>query len=206
VREVIRRSRLTEAVFGLTAAVSVAGLASPDLREALQRKSGELGDGEPWRLVTSLLVHDSWGALLSNLVALAVVGAAVEATASRGRWVGLYLVGGVTGQLAGLRWQPSGAGNSVAWCGLLGGLAVMALRDPESEVPLLTPGLVVGFAVVLGLAAAATGSPIAGAAMVVGCWAVGSTVAIAIGLLIGTNIHGPALLAGAAAGLGLRRR
>jgi len=69
---------LTATVAATTAVVSVVGLLQPDVREALQREPGEVGEGEVWRLITSLLVHDRWMALASNIVVLVIVGATFE--------------------------------------------------------------------------------------------------------------------------------
>ncbi|HKE77447.1 MAG TPA: rhomboid family intramembrane serine protease, partial [Acidimicrobiales bacterium] len=78
-----RRPVLTAAVAAATAVVSIAGLVSPGLRDDLARVPGEWGAGEWWRLLTSLLVHDSWVALVGNLVLLVAIGAAAEARLPR---------------------------------------------------------------------------------------------------------------------------
>ena len=228
VRRAIGGARLTLMVAALTAAVSVAGLLDAGVRESLQRRPGELGDGEPWRLVSSLLVHDGWLPLVSNLVVLVLVGAAVESIVNRRGWLALYLAGGISGQLAGLRWEPSGAGSSVAWCGLLGALAVSVLRrgdDGRAPGPdLTTLGLAAGALTLVVLAAGEAGSPLAAAAVAVVAWTVGANVArvraasgrvpvppvwlagavlvLAVALVATTNLHGPPVLAGAALALG----
>jgi Rhomboid family len=154
---------LTLAVAAATVLVSVAGLLSPGLRADLQRLPGELAAGEPWRLVASLLVHDDVVALAGNMVLLVVIGATAEARFRRAWWVALFLAGGLTGELAGLRWEPTGAGDSVAVFGLLGGLATASLlsgvRDAcheRGETPERTTGragLALGLAWVVALIA-----------------------------------------------------
>ena len=129
---------LTISTGTITAVVSVVGLGDHDVIRDLARRGGELAAGEPWRLVTSLLVHDTWLALVANLVFLGLVGTAVERRRSRGEWLTLYLVAGVVGELVGTEWQPHGAGNSVALMGLVGCLAVTALR--RGEAPFLALG------------------------------------------------------------------
>ena len=125
-----RRPWLTAGVLAVTAGVSVVGLLDHAVLHDLERRGGELAGGEPWRLVTSLLVHDSWLALLANLVLLGLVGVAVERRHPRVEWVVLYLAAGIVGELVGLEWQPHGAGNSVAALGLVGALVIDALPQP----------------------------------------------------------------------------
>jgi len=116
------------AVGAITATVSVTGLLDLHVLATLERQPGELEHHDAWRPATSLVVHDDWLALASNLVLLAVVGIAAERRLSRVEWLTLYLCAGLTGQLVGVAWQPHGAGNSVASLRLAGGLVVAALR------------------------------------------------------------------------------
>jgi membrane associated rhomboid family serine protease len=204
---------LTASVAGVTTIVSVAGFAAPALRAQLERRPGALGRGEEWRLVSSLLVHREVVALLSNLVLLLIVGVALEQRASRGEWLTLYLGAGVLAQLPGLAWDPHDAGNSVAIFGLVGGLAVLALhRQPVwlwsigyaafALVALLAidAGGIAGLALWV-VAAVAAGSVIRG-------WRQHPTAALrlvaavvlveAVALCLLADVHGPALLIGAA--------
>ena len=215
---------LTSAVGVVTAAVSVAGLVHDPLLDGLRRAPGEPGAGG-WRLLTALLVHDSPAALATNLLLLAVVGTAAEQQRSRPSWAAAYVVGGLAGELAGVRWQPSGAGDSVAVLGLLGGVAVVAWlrRDP----PL--PGLRVGVGVpallwgAIVLVALLAGTFAAGGTAALVVWAVAAVgagvavrvvgrgggehagrvlalgvVVLGVALTARADIHGPALLAGVA--------
>lgn len=90
---------------------------------------------EWWRLATSLIVQDG-GAIgtLFNLGFLAVLGYVAERALGRGRWVVLYLSGAVAGEAAGFLLDQPGAGNSVALCGLAGGLVLMS--GPSERAPL----------------------------------------------------------------------
>jgi membrane associated rhomboid family serine protease len=214
VTRTVRRPWLTVAVLGATAAVSVMGLVDHTVLHHLERRGGELADGEPWRAVTSLLVHDSWLALIANVVLLGVVGVAVERRHARIEWIVLYLSAGIVGELVGLEWQPHGAGNSVAAFGLAGALVVDALRRRDPAL------LALGYAVVVlvTLVAGDVGGA-AGAVILVVAWvAAGASVAatqrgtrvptpaapllgvgalVVAAVLVGLeDIHGPALLTG----------
>jgi membrane associated rhomboid family serine protease len=206
---------LTIATSAVTAVVSVVGLCEHEVVRDLARRGGELAAGEPWRLVTSLLVHDTWLALAANLVFLGVVGTAVERRRGRGEWLTLYLLAGVVGELVGTEWQPHGAGNSVAVMGLVGCLAVTALRRGEA------PFLALGYSaiVLMTLLGADIGGG-AGAAIVVvaylvpgACFAAthggrglrpvharllgGTVFALALALTVVENLHGPPVFTGA---------
>ena len=114
---------LTAVVFAVTAVPSVIGLVDADVLAALQRAPEGL-HGDWWRTFTALLVQDGGvPGTLSNLFFLLVIGALAEQVAGRGRWLVAYLGAGLAGELAGYAWQPRGAGNSVAVCGLAGVLA-----------------------------------------------------------------------------------
>ena len=95
---------------------------------ALERQPGELGNGQLWRLVTSLVVQDGgWAGAVFNLVELALVGVVAERVWGPGRWVAIWLLAGVGAQFWGLVVQPHGGGNSVATFGLAASLAARAL-------------------------------------------------------------------------------
>jgi hypothetical protein len=124
----LRAPLLTAAVAAVTAVPSVVGLLVPGVLAALQRSPAGL-HGEVWRWLSALVVQDG-GVVgtVSNLAFLLAVGAAAEQLLDRWSWLGLYLVGGLVGQAAGHLWQPFGAGNSVAVCGLAGALAWLVAR------------------------------------------------------------------------------
>lgn len=90
------------------------------------RDGPQIGHGQVWRIGTSLLVQDGgWFATLLNVVGLVVLGGFAEQVCARSRWATAYAVAGLTGELVGWAgWQPVGAGNSVAVCGLAALLAV----------------------------------------------------------------------------------
>lgn len=215
--------RLTGSVAVATLAVSVVGLTLPVVLSALQRRPGEIADGQLWRLVSSLLVHDGWIALVSNLIALVVIGTTAERYLRPRDWIILYLVGGIGGQVVGLAWQPVGAGNSVAIFGLLGGLIVLSAAAQPDALFALAVGVVVlivltimdlgGDAVTAGVIAGvmyALAMPVARWRIAQGATAGPATVLavaaliVALVLTVLRDIHGPAVLAGTATMAALR--
>ncbi|MFC5830139.1 rhomboid family intramembrane serine protease [Nonomuraea insulae] len=123
----------TAVVFVLTAVPSLLQFAVPNLEPALMREPAAIADGEWWRLVTSLVVQDGgvFGTLI-NLAFLAVLGYVAERALGPARWLLLYLGGAAAGEAAGYLLGQPGAGNSVALCGLAGGLVLAAGRLERS--------------------------------------------------------------------------
>ena len=78
--------------------------------------SGPTHSWVSWRLLSSLLVHS---VLAFNRGSSS---ARQRSAASELCPVMFYLVGGIVGELAGIRWQPVGAGNSVATFAIVGAL------------------------------------------------------------------------------------
>jgi rhomboid protease GluP len=103
-------------------------LVAPSLLGYLERDRTAIGDGQVWRLLTSLVVQDGGLAgSIFNLVCLAVVGAVAERVWGARRWAAVALASGAAAQLWGLVVQPVGAGNSVAVFGLAASVAAVAL-------------------------------------------------------------------------------
>jgi membrane associated rhomboid family serine protease len=103
----------TICVLAVTGCVTASQFASPLVLPALERVPGGVAAGQWWRLFTPLLVHDGgWTQILFNFTAIALVGAFVERLFGPRNWLLLYFTAGVIGQLAGMRWQPTGAGAS----------------------------------------------------------------------------------------------
>lgn len=127
---------LTVSVLVLTTVITAAQLVWPEVLPTLRRQPSMVADGEVWRFVTAWFVHDSGARQIAfNLAALAIVGTFVELVLGRAIWVLTYAASGLAGEIAGLFWQPIGAGNSVAVCGLIGALASWQLRRPN--IPIL---------------------------------------------------------------------
>jgi membrane associated rhomboid family serine protease len=197
---------VTVVVFTLTAGVNIAQLtAAPGLLSDLERTSAGLR-GEWWRTFTSLLVQDGGAAgTVSNLLFLLAIGALAEQAVSRARWLLCYVGIGVVGQLIGYAWQPTGAGNSVAVCGLSGALAVAIVvegdRLPRAAVPVQLAWCGALLAtwyyplVVLGMVAAGASLRVPRPRLQVAWGALAATAATALALTAVRNIHGVALLA-----------
>jgi len=115
--------------------------------ETLRRNPQAFASGEWWRIVTPLLVHsDGWPQIVFNFAAIAVFGVVAECIFGHWRWLLLYLVGGIAGEIAGYAWEPLGAGASVGLFGLVGGLLawqLLSLATPRARI-----------AAIVGLAAA----------------------------------------------------
>ncbi|MFT3716501.1 MAG: rhomboid family intramembrane serine protease [Gordonia sp. (in: high G+C Gram-positive bacteria)] len=120
----------------VTTAVSVAGILSPAVLNALGRDRSRLVDGQWWRIVTPLVVQDgAWGGLVFNVVVLLVVGTVAESIVGARTTVFVYLVSGVASEVVAYTLIPHQgfAGNSVADLGLAGlclAMYVLARRGP----------------------------------------------------------------------------
>lgn len=100
---------------------------------ALRRDPSEIAHGQLWRLVTPVLVQgdSSVLAIASVFVLCAVIGVAAERLLPRREWILLYLIGILVGHGIGEVFQPHQSGMSVAFAGLLGGIAANVLRDED---------------------------------------------------------------------------
>lgn len=143
----------------------LAQLAWPGLLPIMERDADAVRAGQVYRLATSLWFQDGWakgGAF--NLIMLGTVGPLAERLLSRPLWIAIYLGGGLLTGLVALSWQPSGAGNSIAYLSLAGALLGAGVRGPAS-LGVCVAGLV-------GLTAAGSLCllrDIHGVAVVIGC-------------------------------------
>jgi membrane associated rhomboid family serine protease len=199
---------VTAAVFGVTAAANVTQLAVDGMLGRVRRAPSGL-HGDWWRTLTALFGQDGGVAgTVSNLAFLLAVGVVAEQVTSRPRWLLCYFGAGLAGERAGYAWQPYGAGDSVAICGLAGVVAVALWRGDERLPPYaptivllwcgaLAAGLwypLVGagvVAAVLARVAAGRGAPVARPAAL-GVLVTGAALTVA------GDIHGVALLSGLA--------
>ncbi|WP_169808961.1 rhomboid family intramembrane serine protease [Microtetraspora fusca] len=201
----------TAAVFAVTAVPSLLQFALPSLEIALRRDPARIADGEWWRLGTSLLVQGGGpvGAAF-NLVSLLVLGAIAERALGPARWIACYLAGAAAGQAAGTWLGLVDAGNSIGVCGLAGGLAVAVALGRADRLAgsvaafyalLLVGGLFSGSVTVI-VATSVIGA--AGVQLVVHRdrlpIPVFPAIVVATGLVLAVlaDLHGPALLSGAA--------
>jgi hypothetical protein len=120
-----------------------------------------------------------------------------------------YLGAGLTGQVAGVFWQPVGAGNSVAVCGLAGLLAWSLCHERMpgwggSAVALWLGALLATWwspLFALGVVGSALDRALTRTRPLIRtAGAVTASVAVATVLAAAHNIHGPALAAGTLAG------
>jgi rhomboid protease GluP len=130
-----RIPRTTLVVLFITSSTTVLGLVYPGFVGVVQRTPSVYEGGEWWRLVSPVLVNpEGWPQIVSNGVTLAAVGTVAEFFWSVRAWLAFYLLGTVSGEIAGLAWRPVGAGSSVAVCGLLGAVAA-ALWHEVATIP-----------------------------------------------------------------------
>ncbi|KOV09032.1 MULTISPECIES: rhomboid family intramembrane serine protease [Streptomyces] len=132
---------VTKILIGINVAVFFAGLLAPGLVVQL----GLLGryveyfggpvqgvsTGEYYRLLTSVFLHVEWWHIISNMIALWVIGGPLEAALGRTRYLAVYLLSGLGGSaLVYLLSAPNAptVGASGAIFGLLGATVVLARR------------------------------------------------------------------------------
>jgi rhomboid protease GluP len=78
-------------------------------------------------------------------------------------WLGMHLL---FGEVAGLAWHPSGAGSSVAVCGLLGALAIVLWRRVQTLGARVGASILIAMGAALTLSADLHGPPILAGAIV----------------------------------------
>jgi membrane associated rhomboid family serine protease len=203
-----QRPLLTLVVVAITVVTSAIVVASPTALAHFERTPAG-SNGEWWRTLTSLFTQDDAGGAASNLLFTVAVGVVAEQVTTRWRWLACYLFAGIVGELVGYAWQPTGAGNSVAVCGIAAVVAVACWRG-DPRLPIFgAMVLVLWDAVLLSTwtwPAAIVGGVVAMVVIRLGVsrWrhvntvAVAATVATGVVLACVQNIHGAALLAGLA--------
>jgi hypothetical protein len=139
-------------LFCVVAVPSLLQFIFPGILHTLRRDAHLiLHHGQVWRLLTSLTVQDG-GAVgtIFNLFFLAwLLILATNLLGDRAALI-LFFAGGLVGELAGLRWQHIGGGNSVADLGMAGGVLALALLHgrPLHRV-LAVIGLALGIALLV---------------------------------------------------------
>ena len=137
---------LTIIVVVMTAVGAVLQFVNPAVLTALRRDPNALAAGQWWRLISPLLVLDGnlWVHFALDTVGFLLVGTVVERRLGSLRWFILFITAAVVGELVGYAWDPTGAGASIALCGLLGGLVVWQSRHKDLQfIPsLYTVGLI----------------------------------------------------------------
>ncbi len=128
----------TVVVLAGTAIVTGLQLIYPEVLNALRRNPSALSAGEWWRLITPIFVQaDGWPQIMFNFTGIALVGPVVERIYGSRRWLVLYFVPALAGEIAGYAWSPYGAGSSLALAGLVGSLFAWLLW-PNRQLPVVT--------------------------------------------------------------------
>jgi hypothetical protein len=144
----VRVPVLTLLAVGATTVLTCLRSTFPGISDAVRRDRHGLEHGQIWRLVSPVLSQpDPPYACAVVFLCVLAVGAWVEMTWGRRRWLVLYLTGALIGHSAGFLWQPGGSGTSVAGCGLLGGILAWLLRGGPIQAKFWAAGWLV-FAVV----------------------------------------------------------
>lgn len=129
---------VTLTVLAGTAVVTGLQLIFPEVLNALRRNPGALSAGEWWRLITPIFVQAyGWPQIMFNFTGIALVGPVVERIFGSRRWLILYFVPALAGEIAGYAWSPYGAGSSLALAGLVGSLFAWLLW-PNRQLPGVT--------------------------------------------------------------------
>lgn len=129
-----------------------ASRASAASMEAWGAEYGPLtSDGQWWRLLTSNFLHWSIGHLLSNVLALILVGPLVERLIGNAGFLVLYLLTGLAGSLIAFAWNPLAtvAGASGAVFGVYGALlGFIALRRRSIPARVFTGRVGIGLLII----------------------------------------------------------
>lgn len=127
---------LTLVTLGSTILLTSTRLFTDGPLDALRRDPSALGHGQLWRLLSPVLVQSDQS--VTSVVLVFAVCAAIGIYAERFfpplRWLILYLLGALSGHALGEAFQPFGGGTSVAFVGILGGLAAYSLLDVDPRL------------------------------------------------------------------------
>jgi membrane associated rhomboid family serine protease len=92
---------------------------------------------EWWRFITPVFINpEGWLQIAFNAIGLLLLGTIVERRFAAARWVAIYFLSAIVGEIAGYAWKPTSAGSSVGVSGLLGAIAALLLfaRAPQARV------------------------------------------------------------------------
>jgi membrane associated rhomboid family serine protease len=104
-----------------------------------------------YRAFTAMFMHANFQHIIFNMIALLIVGPAVEVQLGKARFLALYLIAGLGGSVASYLLSPAnviGLGASGAIMGLIGAYIVIGLRRRLPIAPvvaLLVLNLIIGF-------------------------------------------------------------
>ena len=147
-------------LYGLQHGGGLTGQLPQDIAEQFGRQNAAIAAGEYGRLLTAMFLHFDLLHLALNSWGIYLFGALVERYFGTGRFVVIYLVAGLVGNIASFAFSPAysvSVGASGALFGLVGALAVYfwlhrRLTGMEGRAQLLNAVFVVGLNLVFGLA------------------------------------------------------
>jgi membrane associated rhomboid family serine protease len=153
---VVGSTNPTPAVLALVAINVVVFVASGFGKQSVIDRFGMWPNGihylhQNYRLFTAMFLHLSFIHIAGNMLALIIVGPAVEVMLGKTRFVALYLIAGLGGSVCSYLLSPAadvGAGASGAIFGVMGAYVVLARlrRQPMGNVvALIVLNLVIGF-------------------------------------------------------------
>jgi membrane associated rhomboid family serine protease len=113
-------------------------LMNPSLLPLFERNASAMYQGQWWRIFTALFFQDGWlWGGISNIILLALIGSLTEQFFGRLQWISLYFLVGILTEVFALKWQPLGAGNSIAVMGLAASIIIYALVKQRSTKTIL---------------------------------------------------------------------
>jgi membrane associated rhomboid family serine protease len=200
-----RKPIIAATAVGVAAVAAVVQYAVPALVPVLERGQGALEAGEWWRLVTPLLVQTlGWYQVVTNLVTLAVVGVVAERLFGRWRWAVLFAAGTIGGQIAAYAMRDPGGGDSIAICGLAGGVVIWLLAGRRDATRWAVWAVVCyvaaltgwGFGGIRAAAVAVLAAVVVLCVVRVRSVVLVGAVACAVALTVVADLHGVSLLSG----------
>jgi membrane associated rhomboid family serine protease len=140
------------AVFGPTFTVAPGGDVYYQAVPELGTVFTGIDDGAFYRLITAMFIHYGILHLLLNMWALWILGRNLEAALGPLRFLALYLIAGIGGNVAAYLWSPTSltAGASTSIFGLLAAFFIVLRklgRDTSVLIPVLVINLVLTFTI-----------------------------------------------------------
>lgn len=103
-----------------------------DITSALDKNNALILQGQVWRLFTPIFLHGSILHIAFNMYALFYFGRMIERYYGRVRYLGLFLLGGFSGNVISFMFSPyQSLGSSTSIFGLLGAVGVLLYQNRE---------------------------------------------------------------------------
>ncbi|MZK53544.1 rhomboid family intramembrane serine protease [Clostridium beijerinckii] len=133
----LRSYKITIAIALITSIVTISQFVNPQVLSILRRNPESLLSGQWWRIITPLLVHsDGWMQFAINIIGIISFGFIGEQLFGGYKLLLIYLAGGLIGEIAGyIGWDAFGAGSSIGWCGILGGIIFLLFKYKNIIIP-----------------------------------------------------------------------